>query len=445
MNKKKKFIFDNKKIYKIILNFFLLIVIISLVYFSIPKLFNYTPKLIKESLRKNSNFIAENISNINYKLFPTPRITLYGENFKIEDSNLQVEGAEIDVILDPFSLINYKSLNYDRLLIKGGSTNIKINEISKLLNYIKRNKKKINFKKNTIIFFQEKKKIFEINNSITQISSKNNIQQLNIDGLLSNYKIALFFENEFENKSKIILKIPELDISTNISITKKNKPGIFEGLVNFEVLNNLFQFNLIKEKNIKINKGFARNDLVDFSFEGEVFFKPHFFFTLDIKLLKINLEKLFFIVKKNYFSENLHGLKIIEKLNGSLNFKDMLQGNVIFKNKEILFQNFKTNKNMPIHLDAKISEFGKKGKIKFNLLKNIQHKKNSIKELQISGFVTPTSSKVVFEKILLDKEVFSDRKIKNYEEKFRNDVINGSIGNIFNDIKINNFLKSFIN
>ena len=231
----------------------------------------------------------------------------------------------------------------------------------------------------------------------------------------------------------------------NVSLQSKDNFKTLEGLISFAVLNNLFQFNFVKEKNITIKKGYVRNNLINSSFEGKVFFKPHFFFTLDIKLLKINLEKLFFIVKKNYFSENLHGLNIIEKLNGSLNFKDMLEGNVIFKNKEILFQNFKTNKNMPIHLDAKISEFGKKGKIKFNLLKNIQHKKNSIKELQISGFVTPTSSKVVFEKILLDKEVFSDGKIKNYEEKFRNDVINGSIGNIFNDIKINNFLKSFIN
>ena len=445
MNKKKKFIFDNKKIYKIILNFFLLIVIISLVYFSIPKLFNYTPKLIKESLRKNSNFIAENISNINYKLFPTPRITLYGENFKIEDSNLQVEGAEIDVILDPFSLINYKSLNYDRLLIKGGSTNIKINEISKLLNYIKRKKKKINFKKNTIIFFQEKKKIFEINNSITRISSKNNIQQLNIDGLLSNYKIALFFENEFENKSKIILKIPELDISTNISVTKKNKPGIFEGLVNFEVLNNLFQFNLIKEKNIKINKGFARNDLVDFSFEGEVFFKPHFFFNLDIQPSKINIKKLFSIITKNYFSKDLQSFEAIKKINGFLNLKTNFGGSIIFENGEIFFKNFKTNEDYPIFFNAKISEFGKKSQIKFSLLKNIQYGENSKKELEISGLIIPSSSKVSFKQILLDKKIFTDKKTKNYEKKFNNEIVNKSLSNIFNNIKINNFLKDFVN
>jgi hypothetical protein len=444
MNKKTNFFFK-KKTYKFFLYTLLFIVIIFLVYLSIPKLFNYTPQLVEESLKKNSDFKIKNISKTNYHFFPSPRLRLYGTNLELEESILKVEGAEIDIILNPLSLINYKKLNYNKILITGGLTNVKVSKINKLLDYLKKNKKKINFKKNTIIILKEKKKLFEINTSTIKINSKNNIRLLDISGLLSNYKISFLLENKLENKSNITLKIPELDILANVSLQSKDNFKTLEGLISFAVLNNLFQFNFAKEKNITIKKGYVRNNLINSSFEGKVFFKPHFFFTLDIKLLKINLEKLFFIVKKNYFSENLHGLKIIEKLNGSLNFKDMLQGNVIFKNKEILFQNFKTNKNMPIHLDAKISEFGKKGKIKFNLLKNIQHKKNSIKELQISGFVTPTSSKVVFEKILLDKEVFSDRKIKNYEEKFRNDVINGSIGNIFNDIKINNFLKSFIN
>ena len=42
---------------------------------------------------------------------------------------------------------HYKRLNYDRLLIRGGTTNVKINKVNKLLDYIKKNQKKLNLKK----------------------------------------------------------------------------------------------------------------------------------------------------------------------------------------------------------------------------------------------------------------------------------------------------------
>ena len=35
------------------------------------------------------------------------------------------------------------------------------------------------------------------------------------------------------------------------------------------------------------------------------------------------------------------------------------------------------------------------------------------------------------------------KKVKNYEEKFENEVVRNSLENIFNEVKINNFFKSF--
>ena len=448
MNKKFNFIFKKKKLYKIILYFLLLIVTISLIYFSIPKFFNYTPKLIEESFKKNSNFIIKNISNINYRFFPSPRIRLNVGSLKFEESILEVRGAEIDIVLNSLSLINYKSLKYNKLLIRGGSTDIKINEVNQLLNFIKKIKKIkkiINFKKNTIVVLHENKKLFEISDSTAKINSKNNIQRLSIGGLLLNHKIAFYLKNKFENESSISLKIPELDISTNILFAKKDNFKPFEGFVNLEILNNLFQFNFTKEKSVKINKGFARSNLIDFSFEGEVFFKPHFLFNIDVEPSKVNIEKLFSIIRKNFFSENPRGFEITKKINGFLNFKTMFEGNIIFENKEILFKNFKIGEEDPIFFNAEISEFGKKGKIQFNLLKNIQYKKNFTKELKLSGFIIPSSLKVTFKQVLLDEEMFTNEEIKNYEEKFNSEVINNSLKNIFNNAKMTNFFKNFIN
>ena len=445
MNKKLNLIFKKKKIYKIILYLFLFILFIFFVYFFIPKFFDYSPKLIEESLKKNSNFNIKNISNINYRFFPSPRLRLSANNLGLEEDILEVEDAEIDIILNPSRLFNYKKLHYDKLLIRGGSTNIKINKAIQLLSYIKKNKKKINFKKNTIILLQKNKKLFEINNSIIKINYKNNIEELSVNGLLLNNKISFLLKNKDKNKTSIILKIPELDISTNISLRNEDNFKTFEGLVDLVILNNFFQFNLVKEKKIIINRGFVRNNLINSSFEGEISFKPHFFFNLDINPSKVNIKKIFFIIKKKYFSEDLSGLEIIKKINGSLNFKNIFEGNVIFENNKILFQNFKIGKDASIFFDAKISELGKKGKIEFNLFKNIRHKVNSNKELKISGFITPFSSKVTFEQIVLDKEIFTAKKIKNYEKKFKKEVINNSLSNIFNVLRISNFFKNFDN
>jgi hypothetical protein len=444
MNKKSNFIFRKKKNYKIILYLLLFITTIFLAYFSMPNFFNYTPELIEKSLQKKNDINIKNISKIDYKLFPSPRLRLTGSTLEFKKNFLEVEDAEIDIILDPQNLINYQNIDYNKLLIKGGSINVEISKVNQLLNYIKKNKKKINLKKNIIIVLKEDKKLFEINNTITQINSKNNIQKLSLDGLLLGHKIFFILEKKFKNKSNITFKIPELDISTKILLIQKNNFKTFEGLVNFMVLNNLFQFNFTKKKNITINKGYVRNNLINSSFEGEVRFMPHFFFNLDVKPSKANIEDLFSIIQKNYFSDNAEAFEIIKKINGSLNFKNMFEGNITFQNKKILFQNFKIGKYNSIFLDAKTSKLGKKGKIYFNLYKKIQRKNNSSKKLKISGFITPFSSKVTFEQIVLDEEIFTLEKIIYYEKKFKKDVINSSLNNIFNEKKINNFLEKFI-
>ena len=102
-------------------------------------------------------------------------------------------------------------------------------------------------------------------------------------------------------------------------------------------------------------------------------------------------------------------------------------------------------KNNSLFFDAKIFKFGKKGKIQFNLFKIIQYKKNFPKELKISGFIIPSASKVTFEKMLLNNKDYAAEKIKNYEKKFENEVIQNLLSNIFNDSKMSDFFKNFVN
>jgi len=439
------FIFKNKNVLKIILYLILLFILISLVYFFAPKLFDYSPQLIEKNLKQNNDIDIKNISKISYKVFPTPRLRISGSNFTFEESSAVVENTEIDIVLNIRGILNNKKIDYNKLLIKGGSSKVNINNINQLLNNIKQNKKKIFFKENNLILVYNYKSLFEINNSLIKINSFNDHQKLNINGIFLNHKIFIKLDRKLGNKSNLILKIPELDISTKVFFENNDNSNNVNGLVNFEVLNNHLQFNFTKNNNIKISDGFIRNNLINSSFEGDIIFKPSFFLKLDFEPTILNMQKLFSIIKKKYFSDDISGLALIKKINGFFNFKSKFEGNVSFENGKILFTNFKIGNDNSLYFDAEITEFGKKGKIQFNLLKTIQYKRSYSKQIKISGFIIPSNSKVFFEKMSLDNNDYSAEKIKNYEKKFENEVIQNSLKNIFSDSKLNQYFKNFLN
>jgi hypothetical protein len=436
MNKKLKLIFIDKKKYKIILYLLLFIVFFFFIYIFIPKFFNYTPKLVQESLKKNNDVNIKYVSNINYKLFPSPRLRLSGVDLEFGENILRVENTEVDIVFNLSKIINYKTIDYNKFILRGGSTSVKIDKVNKLFDYIKKNKSKINFKNNTIILLKENKRLFEINDSLVKFNTKNNTHKLSINGLFLNHKTFFILKDEDSSKINISLKVPKLDISTNILLKNIDNYKILKGTINFEVLNNFFQFNLIKEKNITINKGFIRSSLINSTFKGEVTFKPYFLFNLDIQPSLLDMKKLILIIKKNFFSENLRAIKTIKKIDGSLNIKGTPKRKVVFKNTEILLQNFVLDKEKKISFNAQISELGTKGKIRFNLI-------NDIKKIHILGFIIPSSSKVNFEKIIFEKEIFTEEKVNKHEKEFEIKVIQNSLVNIFNEKKINNFFETF--
>jgi len=443
MIKKFNFFYKKKSIYQIVFYLLVSLVAIFFSYFFIPNFFNYSPQLIEESFKTNNNINIKNISKITYKVFPTPRLQVFGSDINLKENILEIDGSEIEIILNLSNVLNYKKLYYNKIIIKGGSTKINIYSINQLLNYFKKSKLKILLKKNNLILVKNNKPLFEINDSKTEISLINNHHRLNMNGVFLNHKIIFLIDGKLGEGSNITVKIPKLDILSSIFLKNRNSLGFFDGVVNFEVLNNFFQFNFTKEKNIKINKGYVRNSLINSLFNGEIELKPNFFLNLTFKPKIFNIEDLFPAIQKEFFSDDVQKLKLIKKINGSFIFKKIFQGNIISANGEILFKNFKIGENNSIYFDARISKFGKKGKIHFNILKTIQYRKSPSKELKISGFMTPSTSKVFFEKILFDKKNYGVEKIKFVEEKFKNEVVQKSLKNIFNKAKMNNFFKNF--
>jgi len=198
----------------------------------------------------------------------------------------------------------------------------------------------------------------------------------------------------------------------------------------------------VKEDNIKLSNGFIRNKLTNTSFEGEIDFKPIFFSTLDFETANLDMKKLFLVIQKFFFSERANHLTLLKKINGIFNFKSNFEGSIINQNGEILFKDFIAGKKKSLYFDAKIIEFGKKGNIQFNLKKKVKYRRDLSKNIEITGILIPSNSKIIFKNFLIDGNKITGERMKEYENKFKDELIQDSISNIFNESKIEKYFKN---
>ena len=423
---------------------FFFLLFFSVTYFSIPKLLNFSLESIKEKLKNNNNINIINISKVNYKVFPTPRLSIPNSNFTIGDGVFEVNNSELEIILNISQILNFKEVKYKKLLIKKGVSRISLNNINQIFPMITENKKKLTFKENNLIFLQKDNFFFEIND--VQINTKEigKKKELILNGSFLNNEILIKLDSALGNKNNLILKIPGLDISVKVFLKKKDSDNT-NGVINLEVLNNFLKFNFIKKDNVKLSKGFIRTKLVNASLKGELTFKPNFFIKVDFETSNLNIKKLFLLIENFFLSNNDRNLSLIKKINGQFNFKSKIEGRITNKNGEVLFKDFKVGKNKSIYLNGKINEFGKRGKIQFNLVKTFKYRnKLSKKKIEIIGFMIPSNSKIVFESISIDGSKISPKKTKDYQKQFQSDLIQGALVNIFNEIKINRFFRSLL-
>ena len=440
--KKSIFTLKNNKKLKFSLYLSFVLFFISVIYFSIPKLLIFSVDSIKDNLKDNNNIEINNISKLEYKIFPTPRLSIVNSNFTIGDGIVEVSNSKLELILNISQILNLKKINYKKLSIKNGSLKLDFNNINLLLSRVSKGKKKLSFRKSNLVFFQKETPFFEIKDTdIDIIQIKGGKNKLIINGNFLNNKISVKIENKLKNRSNLILKIPELDLAISI-FSKKNKLNIVNGFFNLEIFNNFFKFNFTKEDNIRLTNGFIRSSLFNSSIEGDVIFKPNFYTMLEFKPSNLNFKKLFPIIQKIFFSNKVDNLSLVKKINGIFIFKSKLEGKITINNGEVLFEEFNVGKKKSFYFNAKIFELGEKGKIKFNLSTSIKHKRN-VRNIKIIGFLIPFNSSVTFEKIFLDGKELSVETTKKHTNEFKNKIIQGSLGNIFNEAKIKKYFNFF--
>lgn len=435
------FIPKNKKKLNFFFFIFFFVFFFSIIYFSIPKILNFSVESIKKNLKSNNNINIKSISKINYLIFPTPRLSIKNSQFTIGKNVAEINNSGIEIILNVSQILNFKEINYKRLLIRDGTSKINLNKINQLLTSFTKNKKKMTLKKNKIIFLQKDKVLFKITDAQIKINEQKNNHELKISGNFLNNKIFVKHINSPKNKNNLNIKIPGLDIETRVFFEKNNFNNI-NGFFNLKIFNNFLKFNFIKEDNVKLSDGFIRSRLINSPLQGVISFKPNFFSRLDFEPSNLNMKKLFPLIQNFFFSNNDINLSLIKKMNGTFNFKSKFKGTITNRNGEVLFKNFKVGKNKSLHFSAKIIGFGKTGKIQFSLVKNVKYKKGVSKKIEIIGFLIPSNTKVIFEQLLIDGNKLSTIEVKEYQNKFENNLTKGSLANIFDANKIDRYFKN---
>ena len=440
------FFLKKKNLSVLILYLLIFFLFLIFIYLSSPKFFNISKELLGKNLKTNHNINLSSSTNLKYQIFPTPRIIASDVNLNSEDDILQVENSEISFVLKFNKILDFKNLNYKKLIISKGNLTFDLKKSTNVINFLKKNNKKIIFEKNQLYLTQENEDLIVINNSRIQLNSDNLKKELVLNGLFLDNKINLFLTNLSDKKNNLILKIPSLDINANVVFEKNNQTNVYDGTINIQVLNNLLFFKLFMDKSFNIEQGYIRNDLLNSSILGDIILKPNFFINLTLEPNYLKIKKIFNLINMSFFKEDyLNNIEMLKKINGSVSIKQILNGEIIFENNQIILKNFYNEADNNYIINAQINEYGKKGKIRFQLTKKLNNKDNVTNNIEIIGYLIPFESKIIFNQISLDNVEYSIDQVEELETKFNKEVIEKSLDNLFEKAKLDNFFKSLIN
>ena len=441
------------------LKYLLSIFVISIATFLfIPKFFDYEKKqqVIKKHLADYYGLELNNYSNIEFKIFPLPNLSLTNVDLRIKNKPINIQSSKVDIFLKFQNIYNYKNFKARKILLNKSEIALDINRTKDLLNYFRDLKNKINIK--TLNLDLKKQ-----DNSLAQIK---NITFSNYG--YKKYKInGNLFDKQFEasltnNNQSLSFKLLNTGIKANFEFNDEALSDVITGSSKIVLLNNILRFNFYLDNNqIKISKSNFINKKLSFSLNSLIKFNPFF---------KINSEIYINEIDKNFiYSMNLDKIiankEILKKLNSKININyknkkffphlidahvsniDLSHGRLIFSNKtliekseivckgesELVAEYPRLNFLCSINLKDKKRLFKK-----FSISKNINHKPL---DLYIEGSLNLFNRKVNFQNISIEKKnKVSEVDIEYFKEAFENILFDEGFFMIFNKNKIKNFI-----
>ena len=131
------FFFKKKNLSVLILYLLIFFLFLIFIYLSSPKFFNISKELLEKNLKINHNINLSSSTNFKYQIFPTPRIIASDVNLNSEDDIFQVENSEISFVLKFNKILDFKNLNYKKLIISKGNLTFDLKNSTNVINFLK--------------------------------------------------------------------------------------------------------------------------------------------------------------------------------------------------------------------------------------------------------------------------------------------------------------------
>ena len=396
-----------REIDKFIIVLSLLVVFFSSILFlSIPVLFDYKSKenQIEKNFYSEFKINLKILDDISYKLLPAPHLLIERANLNLnngKEKSSTVETKNLKIFVSLKDLIINSDIKIRKLEIQNTNFYYKINDIINFRNHIYYKINKPIVIKKSKFFYLEKDEnaiiISPINKLYYSINLKGNYKELKIKGNIFdiNYNSLWrrYYDNPKNSQTVIKLKKPNLTMKNIFKFENKSK---FSGNSEINFLDETININyFVNEDIININ---SPNNNQKINISSSIELNP-FYFNTEIKLIEKNLnfiidEFLQLIINfKPEFLGNINGILtiVLENLdnkifsNGKVKFY-INENNIELSECSIEIQNIGIIKSQPKYRENKgdiilstnnileiqdKNEFSKKFNIKYKKIKNI--------------------------------------------------------------------------
>ncbi len=438
---------------------FAIFLISSVIFLSIPFLFDYNNKagIINGHLSQKYNFELKKFEEISYEVFPTPSLNIKGAEiyFKLSSANLKVENLKIYPKL--LSIYNYNNFQIKKLLLKNNQINLSYLNLNYFI-------KSILNQKNKIVIDNLNLKIIDDNKIVAQIENikLNNFSynKNSISGKIFNKDFKIETDSDLKN---INFRLIKSGINATIDFENNYNSNINKGLFKTKILNSNFKskFNF-DGKTLNIYDSYFRSK--NLSFKKNTSINIHPFFNINSKyeieeinkkiLKKINFDKILksknFLKKINSTNElNYKSKNFSNNLIDDLNLKiDLAYGRVNYLKKITISENF-FNCYGDINLLAEFPVLSfdcsfiinnkKKLLKKFSI--NQKKNNNDIFKIEFDGNLNILNKKINFKEILINnKKKVTNNDLQYYNQSFENIFLDKSLLEVFNRKKVRDFL-----
>ena len=449
-----------------------IIIIIASSYFLRPFFFDYVEnKEIVENKIETYLKTKTNISgDISYRFFPKTKITAKNVELHFTKSKKKpLILKEVNFLVSLSSLNSLEDLQIKKVLIKNQEIEIFSNQFKNYTAYFQ--KKSVNnlIFKNCDVFFLDKQGNRININKLNLINNQNlDKENISLEGIFSKKKFKINLVNPKNDKKFLDFTVPDLDTKLKIAFDKTSTLNRNSGKLNLKIFNNVLLLNFNGEKIYQISDSFFRNEFLSSKLNGNINFEDDFYFDLTSIINQVNLRKLFRYYNSFIKDEVTGQLNLSKKINGKINVTlkstDTYLGRLNNANFILLFENgdLKINngsadigKNSKLKFNISVVGKGKNQKIGFFLSflsedgKKFARKFNTKTQvdnlsLNTRGKINVVDKRVKFENLFINGENVKEKRLKNLEDVFNQNVINENILGFLEFFKMKKFVNEAV-